>query len=59
VTHATEKIAAGRRGYWLQVDGEQTEGLGLDRHRGGDQSEAVSVVEGGGYFIESASREIA
>ena len=48
--------------YWLQlgrVDGEQAEGLGLDRRRGGDQSEAVSVVESSDRLIESAGREVA
>ena len=35
--------------YWLQlgrIDIEQAEGLRLDRGRGGNQGEAVGIVEG-------------
>src|SRR6267142_1732263 len=52
----------GVRCYWRQlgrIDIEQAEGLGLDRGWGGNQGEAVSVVEGGGHLVERASGEIA
>ena len=48
--------------YWLQpgrVDGEQTEGLGLDWGWGGDQGKAVSRIEGGGHLVEGAGGEVA
>src|SRR5215471_5765631 len=48
--------------YWLQlsrVDGEQAKGLGLDRRRGGDQAEAISLVEGAAHLVECAGREVA
>src|SRR5713101_9986194 len=51
-----------RGSYWLQlggVDGEEAEGLGLDRRWGGDQGKAVSSVEGGGHLVEGAGGEIA
>src|SRR6516225_4202166 len=48
-------------GYWLQlgrVDGEQAEGLGLDRRRRGDHRKTVSVVECGGHLVERAGGEV-
>src|SRR5271155_3455602 len=48
--------------YWLQlgrIDIEQAEGLSLDRGWGGNQGEAVSVVEGGGHLVEGAGGEVA
>src|ERR1700740_3533211 len=56
------KFPVGAPCYWLQpgrIDIEQTEGLRLDRGRGGDQGEAVSVVEGGGHLVEGAGGEVA
>jgi hypothetical protein len=56
------KYPLGKPYYWLQlgrVDGEQAEGLSLDRCWGSDNCEAVSVVEGGGHLIERAGREVA
>src|SRR6516165_1947233 len=48
-------------GYWLQlgrVDGEQAEGLGLDRRRRGDHRKTVSVVECGGHLVERGGGEV-
>src|SRR5260370_19462610 len=56
------ELGAERGSYWLQlggVEGEEAEGLGLDRRWGGDQGKAVSSVEGGGHLVEGAGGEIA
>src|SRR5215467_12351145 len=55
------KYPLGAACYWLQlgrVDGEQAEGLGLDRGRRGDHRKTVSVVECGGHLVERAGGEV-
>src|SRR5260370_21836580 len=62
VIDPARELPAERGSYWLQlggVDGEEAEGLGLDRRWGGDQGKAVSSVEGGGHLVEGAGGEIA
>ena len=55
-------IPGGSDAYWLRlgwIDGEQGEGLGVDRGRGGYQGKAVSLVQGGGHLVECAGGEVA
>jgi hypothetical protein len=48
--------------YWLQlrrIDLKQAEGEGLGRGCGGNQCEAVSLVEGGGHLVECTGGQVA
>src|SRR5437764_945693 len=59
---AAGKFPAGAASYWLRfggVDGEEAEGLGLDRGWGGNQGKAVGAIECGGHLVEGTGGEIA